>query len=164
MMQELVKPPRFARRLRAVLFVDVVDSVRLIQQDEEGTIRRWREFISVVTKEELPTRQGRMVKSQGDGMLLEFESAVDAVECALAMQGRLAQSEVAIEPDKQIRARIGVHLADVIADEIDLYGDGVNLAARLRDLGGPAGIIISAAVRGQLADGPGGTLADPGGP
>ena len=160
MMQELVKPPRFARRLRAVLFVDVVDSVRLIQQDEEGTIRRWRDFITAVTQQELPKRQGRMVKSQGDGMLLEFESAVDAVECALAMQGRLAQSETAIEPDKQIRTRIGVHLADVIADEIDLYGDGVNLAARLRDLGGPAEIIISAAVRDQLADGLGVTIED----
>ena len=73
MKQQLATPPRSARRLRAVLFVDVVDSVRLIQQDEEGTIRRWRDFIAAVTREELPARQGRMVKAQGDGMLLEFE-------------------------------------------------------------------------------------------
>jgi TolB-like protein/class 3 adenylate cyclase/Tfp pilus assembly protein PilF len=160
MMQEVVKPPRFARRLRAVLFADVVDSVRLIQHDEEGTIRRWRDFVAVVTGEELPRRQGRMVKSQGDGMLLEFESAVDAVECALAMQARITTTEDAIDPDRRIRLRVAVHLADVITDEIDIYGDGVNLAARLRDLGGPAEIIISAAVRDQLADGLGVTIED----
>src|SRR5262249_40982666 len=142
MMQQLVSPSRFARRLRAVLFVDVVDSVRLIQQDEEGTIRRWRDFVTAVTRDELPRRQGRLVKSQGDGLLLEFESAVDAVECALAMQARVVQSEADVAPEQRIRMRIGVHLADVIADELDLYGDGVNLAARLRDLGGPQEIII----------------------
>ena len=159
-MQQLVTPPRFARRLRAVLFVDVVDSVRLIQQDEEGTVRRWRDFVAVITRDELPRRQGRLVKSQGDGMLLEFESAVDAVECAIAMQARIAQSEAAIEPGRRIRVRIGVHLADVIADELDIYGDGVNLAARLRDLGGPEEIIVSAAVRDQLTDGLGVTIED----
>ena len=162
MKQQLATPPRSARRLRAVLFVDVVDSVRLIQQDEEGTIRRWRDFIAAVTREELPARQGRMVKAQGDGMLLEFESAVDAVECAIAMQARIGQSEAeaAVEPGRHIRLRVGVHLADVITDEIDLYGDGVNLAARLRDLGGPTEIIISAAVRDQLADGLDATIED----
>jgi adenylate cyclase len=160
MMQLAVSPPRFARRLRAVLFVDVVDSVRLIQKEEEATIRRWRDFVAAITRDELPGRQGRLVKSQGDGMLLEFESAVDAVECAIAMQARVAAVEAPFEAEQRIRLRIGVHLADVIADEIDLYGDGVNLAARLRDLGGPQEIIISAAVRDQLADGLGVTIED----
>src|SRR6266480_864066 len=160
MMQLAVSPPRFARRLRAVLFVDVVDSVRLIQKEEEATIRRWRDFVAGITRDELPGRHGRLVKSQGDGMLLEFESAVDAVECAIAMQARVAAVEAPFEAEQRIRLRIGVHLADVIADEIDLYGDGVNLAARLRDLGGPQESIISAAVRDQLADGLGVTIED----
>ena len=160
MMQLAASPPRFARRLRAVLFVDVVDSVRLIQKDEEGTIRRWTDFVAAVTREDLPQRRARMVKSQGDGMLIEFESVVDAVECAIAMQARISATEAAVAADQRIRLRIGVHLADVMADEIDLYGDGVNLAARLRDLGGPQEIIISAAVRDQLADGLGVTIED----
>ena len=83
MVQLAVSPPRFARRLRAVLFVDVVDSVRLIQKWEEATIRRWKDFVATVTRDELPDRRGRLVKSQGDGLLVEFESAVDAVECAI---------------------------------------------------------------------------------
>lgn len=155
-----ISPPRLARRLRAVLFVDVVDSVRLMQRHEEATIRRWKDFITAVTNDELPRRQGRLVKSQGDGMLLEFESAVDAVECAIAMQDRASAAESSFPAEQRIRLRIGVHLADVIADEIDLYGDGVNLAARLRDLGGPQEIVISAAVRDQLADGLGVTIED----
>lgn len=147
-------------RLRAVLFVDVVDSVRLIQNDQEGTIARWRAFMTAVVGDELPQRNGRMVKSQGDGMLLEFASAVDAVECALAMQSRIQQSDADLPPDRRIRLRMGVHLADVLADDIDLYGDGVNLAARLRDLGGPEEIVISTAVRDQLADGLGVSIED----
>ena len=158
--QEQVTPRRMTRRLRAVLFVDVVDSVRLIQRDDEGTITRWRAFMAAVINDELPPRQGRMVKSQGDGLLAEFDSAVDAVECAIAMQSRIEKSEAALPPEKRIRLRIGINLADVMADEIDLYGDGVNLAARLMALGGPQEIIISAAVRDQLTDGLGVTIAD----
>jgi TolB-like protein/class 3 adenylate cyclase len=157
---EPVTTERLARRLRAVLFVDVVDSVRLIQQDQEGTIQRWRNFMTDVTRDELPPRGGRMVKPLGDGMLVEFESAIDAVECAIAMQARIEQSEAAVQPGRRIRLRMGIHLADVIVDDIDLYGDGVNLAARLRDLGGPQEIVISAAVRDQLTDGLDVTIED----
>jgi adenylate cyclase len=148
------------RRLRAVLFVDVVDSVRLIQQDQEGTIARWRAFLAAVIGNEVVRHNGRMVKSQGDGMLLEFATAVDAVECALAMQSRIQQSDADLLPDQRIRLRMGINLADVLADDIDLYGDGVNLAARLRDLGGPEEIVISAAVRDQLANGLGVSIED----
>jgi adenylate cyclase len=152
--------PSVTRRLRAVLFVDVVNSVRLIQQDQEGTIARWREFMNAVMRNELPKRNGRMVKSQGDGMLLEFASTFDAVECALTMQSLIRHGDQGVQPDRQIRLRIGIHLTDVIADDIDIYGDGVNLAARLRDLGGPDEIVISAAVRDQLADGLGVSIED----
>jgi adenylate cyclase len=159
--KELAAPPRrFARRLRAVLFVDVVESVRLIQLDQEGTIQRWRNFITEVTQEELPPRHGRMVKPLGDGMLVEFESAIDAVECAIAIQARIERGEAAVPADRRIRLRMGIHLADVIIDDIDVYGDGVNLAARLRDLGGPQEIVMSAAVRDQLVDGLDVTIED----
>ena len=160
MIQELKPAPRLTRRLRAVLFVDVVDSVRLIQQDPDGTVRRWRDFIAAVNGDELPRRRGRTVKLLGDGMLVEFESAVDAVECALAMQSRIEQGNADLKPDHQIHLRIGINLADVMADDLDLYGDGVNLAARLMALGGPQEIFISAAVRDQLTDGLDVTIED----
>jgi TolB-like protein/class 3 adenylate cyclase len=157
---ELATIERLTRRLRAVLFVDVVDSVRLIQHDQEGTIQRWRKFTGDVTADDLPRFRGRLVKMQGDGMLLEFESAVDAVECAIAMQARIERGEADFAREQRIRLRMGVHLADVIVDDIDLYGDGVNLAARLRDLGGPQEIVISAAIRDHLTNGLGVTIED----
>ena len=158
--QQLVEPPRLTRRLRAVLFVDVVDSVRLIHQDPEGTIQRWRSFAAEITHDELPARRGRIVKLLGDGMLVEFESAVDAVECALAMQTRIDRLNNGVAPDRHLRVRIGVHLADVMADDLDHYGDGVNLAARLMALGESGEIVISAAVRDQITDGLGVTIED----
>jgi TolB-like protein/tetratricopeptide (TPR) repeat protein len=151
---------RMARRLRAVLFVDVVNSVRLIQADEEGTIQRWRSFVNDAMRDDLPAKRGRLVKLLGDGMLVELESAIDAVECAIALQSRIADSEATIPGERRIQLRIGVHLADVIIDDLDLYGDGVNLAARLRDLAGPQEIVISAAIRDQLVDGLDVTIED----
>ena len=158
--ESLVTTSRMTRRLRAVLFVDVVDSVRLIHHDQEATIQRWRTFLADVTRDELPSRGGRMVKPLGDGMLIEFESAIDAVECAFAMQARIAQIESPHPKDRQIRLRMGINLADVIADDIDIYGDGVNLAARLRDLGGPNEVVVSSSVRDQLTDGLDVTIED----
>jgi TolB-like protein/class 3 adenylate cyclase/Tfp pilus assembly protein PilF len=158
--QEQAIAERLTRRLRAVLFVDVVDSVRLIQQDAERTVARWREFIATVARDDLPGARGRMVKQLGDGMLLEFESVRDAVECALAMQSRIELGNAGLDPDRQIHLRMGIHVADVLADDMDLYGDGVNLAARLMVLGGPQEIVISAAVRDHLTDGLGVTIED----
>ena len=149
-----------ARRLRAVLFVDMVDSVRIMSLDETGTIARWRELMAAVAAVDLPKWGGRRVKLQGDGMLAEFESTIGAIECALAIQARAAQSESGHDRAASIRLRMGVHVADVVADEFDIYGDGVNLAARLRDLGGPDEIIASAAVRDQLTDGLGVVIED----
>ena len=151
---------RVTRRLSAVLFVDLVDSVRLIQADSEGTVSRWREFVAAATREELPPTRGRMVKHTGDGMLLEFESIVDAVRCAFSLQARMERGNAALPADRQMHLRMGAHVADVIADDIDLYGDGVNLAARLMVLGGPGEFVISSAVRDQLSDGLGLTLED----
>ena len=159
MIKEAAKPD-VQRRLRAVLFVDVVDSVRLIRSDEAGTVGRWRAFASEVQTQDLPRFGGRRVKLTGDGMLLEFESTVSAVECAIAMQQRLGASERGIDSGSRIRLRMGMHVSDVITDEFDIYGDGVNLAARLRDLGGPDEIVVSAAVRDQLTDGLGVAIED----
>jgi TolB-like protein/class 3 adenylate cyclase/Flp pilus assembly protein TadD len=152
--------PRLQRRLTAVLFTDVIDSVRLTRLDPDGHIGRWRAFVAAVLRDDLPPARGRMVKHTGDGMLVEFESVVDAVECGLAMQARIELGNADLPADRQVHLRIGIHIADVLADDIDLYGDGVNLAARLMSLGGPREVVISAAVRDQLADGLGVTLED----
>ena len=160
MAEQLAPPIRLNHRLRAVLFADVVDSVRLIQKDPEGTIGRWQRFAAEVAREDVPRAGGRIVKSTGDGMLVEFQSAVPAVEAALAMQHRVEAGNAGVPPDLQIHLRIGINFADVIADEIDLYGHGVNLAARLMALGGAGETIVSAAVRDQLADGLGVKIED----
>ena len=151
---------RVERRLSAVLFVDVVDSVGLIQKDPEGTVARWRGFVASVTHAELPAAGGRMVKHLGDGMLIEFESVVEATKCALAMQRRMQRDNAPAHAQPRMQLRMGMHLADVIADDIDIYGDGVNLAARLMVLAGPGEIVISSAVRDQLSDGLEVTLED----
>jgi TolB-like protein/Tfp pilus assembly protein PilF len=162
-MVELQSPLlRMTRRLRAVLFIDMVDSVRLIQQDPEATIGRWREFMAAVRSDELPRFRGRMVKPLGDGLLAEFESAADSVKCALAMQERIERGNAGLPEQKKIRLRIGVNLSDVLSDDIDLYGDGVNIAARLMAQGGPGDTIISASVRDQLTDGMDAAIEDMG--
>jgi adenylate cyclase len=147
-------------RLCAVLFIDMVDSVRLTRIDQQGTIDRWRNLMAAVAAEDLPKWRGRRVKLQGDGMLAEFESTVGAVECAIAIQARVARSEQGIDLPLRIRLRMGAHVADVIVDEFDIYGEGVNLAARLRDLGGADEIVVSAAVRDQLTNGIGVSIED----
>lgn len=160
MVEQLAPTLNLQHRLRAVLFVDVVDSVRLMQKDQEGTIRRWQLFVATVRQEELPRWNGRIVKSTGDGMLVEFGGAVDAVESALAMQARIEAGNSDLALDLQIHLRIGINFAEVVADEIDLYGHGVNLAARLMALGGAGETIVSAAVRDQLTDGLGVKIED----
>lgn len=143
-----------------MLFADIVDSVEKIRLDPDGTVARWRTFVAEITHHELPSHQGRIVKLLGDGMLIEFTSAAGAVDCALALQARIEQSNADVDVGKQLHLRIGVHLADVLADELDLYGDGVNLAARLMALAGPRETIISATVRDQVTDGLGLSLED----
>ncbi len=160
MIKESTPAASLTRRLRALLFVDVVDSVRLIHENQEGTIQRWRDFVAAVVRDDLPPRHGRMVKSLGDGMLIEFESVLDSVEGAFALRERIESSEAALPADARIALRMGIHLADVIADDIDVYGDGVNLAARLLGLGGAQEVIVSAAVRDQLTNNLGLSIED----
>jgi adenylate cyclase len=138
------------RVVRTVLVVDVVESVRLIQADEEGTIRRWRSFVDHVVHQLLPSYEGRMVKSLGDGMMLEFPHVHGAIATAFAIQDASASAEANVPQDRRLRLRIGIHVSPLIADQYDVYGHGVNLAARLTTLAGPDEIVVSADVRDQL--------------
>jgi adenylate cyclase len=138
------------RVVRTVLVVDVVESVRLIQADEEGTIQRWRSFVDHVVHQLLPSYEGRMVKSLGDGMMLEFPHVHGAIATAFAIQDASASAEANVPQDRRLRLRIGIHVSHLIADQYDVYGHGVNLAARLTTLAGPDEIVVSADVRDQL--------------
>src|SRR5262245_10722898 len=104
------------RRLRAILFVDVVDSVGTMSRDEAGFISRWRSFLNAVIHEDLPRWRGRMVKPQGDGLLVEFESPQDAVSCALDMQARIQRSETGVSPERAICLRTGINFGEVVSD------------------------------------------------
>ncbi|HVE50346.1 MAG TPA: adenylate/guanylate cyclase domain-containing protein [Casimicrobiaceae bacterium] len=159
-MDPLIQVPVAQRRVSAVLFADLVDSVGLIRRDAEGTIQRWRTFIAGVTHEELPRRQGRIVKVTGDGMLVEYPAVGNALSCALAMQDRLAGTNADLATELRLRLRIGLNLTDVIADELDLYGEGVNLAARLMSLGEPGDIVMSTRARDEVTDGLGVQIED----
>ena len=160
MIEQATAPTQATTRLSAFLFVDLVDSVTLIREDSAGSIARWRTFVAEVTHDELPPRNGRIVKLLGDGMLIEFASPVAAVDCALALQSRIERLNENVEFHRRMQLRIGVHMAEVIADDLDLYGEGVNLAARLMALAAPGETILSAAVRDQVTDGLGVMLED----
>jgi adenylate cyclase len=140
------------RRLAAILAADVAGYSRLMGADEEGTHERLkahrREFIDPKISE----HSGRIVKTTGDGMLAEFPSVVDAVRCAAEVQRAMIDREAGIPEDRRIRFRVGINLGDVIVDGDDIFGDGVNVAARLEALAEPGGICISRMVRDQIRD------------
>ncbi|MBX3621656.1 MAG: hypothetical protein KF891_16930 [Rhizobacter sp.] len=145
--------PALRRAARTVVVVDVVESVRLMEQDEDDTIRRWQAFVGEVVTTLLPAHGGRLVKSLGDGLMLEFESVPPATLCALAMQQALQPYNQGRDSAQWMRVRIGVHAAEVVVDELDIFGSGVNLAARLASLAGPDEIVVSAEVRDRLVPG-----------
>jgi adenylate cyclase len=138
------------RVVRTVLVVDVVESVRLMQADEEGTVLRWRSFVDHVVHNVLPGHEGRLVKSMGDGLMLEFPRVYPAVAVAFAIQQASVEAEREVPTERRLRLRIGLHVGHLIADALDIYGHGVNLAARLTTLAGPGEIVVSADVRDQL--------------
>ncbi len=143
-----------ARRERRVIAVaDVVESVRLMQSDEAGFIDRWRRLVNDVATEVLPRRAGRLVKSLGDGLLLEFANESDAVNAALDIHACMALLDVGSSPQTAMRLRIGVHVAEIVIDALDVYGAGVNLAARLGTLAAPGETVVSVEVRDALTDG-----------
>jgi adenylate cyclase len=138
------------RAHRAVLLVDVVESVRLIEQDEEGFVSRWLALVEQVKSDITSECGGRLVKSLGDGMLLEFDDVRSAVSAAFAIQHVSHRANLDIGSERHILLRMGLEISDVIIDESDVYGRGVNLAARLATLAGPGEIVASANVRDQL--------------
>jgi adenylate cyclase len=134
---------RVDRRLAAILAADVVGYSRLVERDEARTLGRLKDHRKNLIEPLIAEHQGRIVKLMGDGALCEFGSIVDAVACALAIQRGMTEREAEVPEDQRIRFRIGINLGDVVSDEGDLYGDGVNVAARLEQLAKPGGIVIS---------------------
>ena len=142
--------PRAQRRLAAILAADVVGYSRLMGQDEIGTLTALKARRSEVLAPTVAQHNGRVIKVMGDGVLVEFGSAVDAVQCAVELQKSFLEANQAIPEARRIILRIGINLGDVIVEGSDLYGDGVNVAARLEGLAEPGGTCISASVHDQV--------------
>jgi len=144
-------PGRVGRRLAAIVAADVAGYSRLMGLDEVGTARTLREH-RAVTDALVAKHGGRLVKTAGDGVLLEFPSVVDAVECAVAVQAVMAQRNEGIPQDRRMVFRIGINLGDILIEGDDILGDGVNVAARLEGLADPGGVLISQAAYDQVRD------------
>lgn len=140
------------RRLAAVVAADVVGYSRLMEADETGTLARLKTHRIELIDPAIAKNRGRIIKTTGDGMLLEFHSVADAVLCAAEIQRRMSRRNTDVSPARWIQFRIGINLGDVIAEENDIFGDGVNVAARLESLAEPGGIYVSGAVRDQVGD------------
>ena len=140
------------RRLAAILAADVAGYSRLMGADEEGTHARLQAHLGELVNPKIAEHRGRIVKNTGDGLLAEFASVVDAVRSAVEVQRGLAERNGAALPETRIEFRIGVNLGDVIAEAEDIFGDGVNIAARLETLAEPGGICVSRVVRDQVRD------------
>ena len=138
---------RVQRRLAAILAADVVGYSRLIEQDEEGTRVRLRSLHAELIEPRIAADGGRIVKTMGDGILVEFQSAVDAVRNALAIQEMMSERDANLPVDRRIRFRVGVNLGDVIIEKDDIHGAGVNVAARLEGLCEPGEVYVSGTVR-----------------
>src|SRR5215468_572623 len=140
---------RVQRRLAAILAADVVGYSRLMERDEAGTVaalKAQRETLEPA----VAGHRGRIFKVMGDGVLIEFASAVDAVECAVAIRRAMGEANAGVPLGKRIELRIGVNLGDVMVEGSDLYGDGVNLASRLQEIAEPGDICVSAKVREEV--------------
>src|SRR5712692_6039388 len=141
---------RVQRRLAAILFADVVGYSRLIEQDETGTLAALKERRSNILAPLVAHHQGRIVKVMGDGVIVEFGSAVNAVACAIELQKKMTEAGAGEPNDRRVVLRIGINLGDVVVDGGDLYGDGVIIAARLQALAKPGDIWIAASVHDQI--------------
>ena len=143
---------RVERRLAAILAVDVAGYSRLMGEDEEGTLAALRAIQRELGDPKIKEHRGRIVKTTGDGLLVEFASVVDAVRCAVETQREMATRNARIPPERRIEFRMGINLGDIIVEDGDIFGDGVNVAARLEALAEPGGICVSRVVRDQVRD------------
>jgi adenylate cyclase len=140
------------RRLAAILAADVAGYSRLMGVDEEGTHARLRAHFAELVHPKILEHRGRVVKNTGDGLLAEFPSVVDAVRCAAGVQEGMSDRNSSIPTDERIEFRVGVNLGDVIAEGDDIFGDGVNIAARLEGLAAPGGVCVSGTVLDHIGD------------
>jgi adenylate cyclase len=143
---------RVERRLAAILAADVAGYSRLMEADEEGTLAALRAIRRELGEPKITEYRGRIVKTTGDGLLVEFASVVDAVRCAVEVQREMLARNAAVPPERRIEFRMGINLGDIIIEDGDIFGDGVNIAARLEALAEPGGICLSAAAHEQVRD------------
>ena len=143
---------RVERRLTAILAADVAGYSRLMGADEEGTLARLKAHRRELVDPKIAEHRGRIVKTTGDGLLAEFASVVDAVRCAVEIQREMAERNAGVPSDRRIDFRVGINVGDIIIDDSDIFGDGVNVATRLEGLAEPGGICVSRMVRDQVRD------------
>jgi adenylate cyclase len=147
-----VPSERVERKLAAILAADVAGYSRLMGADEEGTLTRLKAHRRELIDPKIAEHRGRVVKTMGDGILIEFPSVVDAVRCAIEVQQGMVERNAQVPKDMRIEFRVGINLGDVMVEDLDLYGDGVNIAARLEALAEPGGICISQTVLNHARD------------
>jgi TolB-like protein/class 3 adenylate cyclase len=147
-----MNPQLATRRLAAILAADVAGYSRLMGADEEGTLERLKALRRELLDPKIAEHKGRIVKTTGDGLLVEFASVVDAVRCAVAVQQAIAERDTGVAADSRIELRIGINLGDVIVEGDDLYGDGVNIAARIEALADAGGVFVSNTVHDHVRD------------
>jgi adenylate cyclase len=150
--EEKLSEERVERRLTAILAADVVGYSRLMGTDEEGTLAALKAIRRELVDPRIVEHRGRIVKTTGDGLLVEFASVVDAVRCAVDVQREMAEHNANVPAVTRIEFRVGINLGDIMIDGDDIFGDGVNIAARLETLAEPGGICVSRVVRDQVRD------------
>jgi adenylate cyclase len=143
---------RVERRLAAIVAADVAGYSRLMGVDEEGTHERLKAHLRQLIDPKVKEHRGRIVKNTGDGLLVEFPSAVNAVRCSAEIQRAMIDREAEVAENRRIKFRVGINLGDVIIEEDDIYGNGVNVAARLEALAEPGGVCISSNVCEHVGD------------
>src|SRR3990170_2471050 len=151
-MLELGVVRRMERRLSAILAADVVGYSRLMGANEVGTLTNLKGHRSELIDPTIAEHQGRIVKLTGDGMLVEFPSVVSAVECAAGIQRDMRERNADIPEERRIEFRIGINLGDVIVDDDDIFGDGVNVASRIESIAKPGGVAVSSSVRENVGN------------
>ena len=143
---------RVERRLMAILAADVAGYGRLVGADDEGTLAQWKAHFRELIEPKIAEHHGRIVRITGDGLLVEFVSVIAALKCAVEVQHGMGERNIDVPQEKRIEFRMGINVGDIIIDSTDIWGDGVNLAARLEALSQPGGICVSARVK-EDADG-----------
>ena len=140
-----MRPDTLPRKLAAILYADVAAYSRLTGRDEEGTHRQLSQYLDLISSK-VEACQGRVVHYAGDAVLADFASVTTAIDCAVDIQEELADRNALIPDDRKVQFRMGINLGDVIVDRDDIYGDGVNIAARLESLALPGGICLYGSV------------------